>query len=83
MRYGTLSMAEESIDKYKLLPNVDLIPGEDYVSFGLDTLVGTLKNLLEDRVRCDQVRKSGYRKLREGYNLNRAARELNQVLSSL
>lgn len=83
MQYGTLSIAEESVDRYKLLPRVGLIPGEDYVSFSLDTLVDKLRYLLSHPDECDQIRKSGHKKIKEGYNIESRARDFHQVLESL
>jgi len=83
MQYGTLSIAEETVDNYKLLSGVDLIPGEDYVSFELDTLVEKLRYLLNNPDECDRIRKSGHEKIKEGYSLEKSAKEFYQVLENL
>lgn len=83
MQYGTLSIAEESVDRYKMLSNIDLIQGEDYVSFSLDTLSDKLRYLLGNLDECDRIRKSGHRKIKEGYNIESRARDLHQVLENL
>lgn len=83
MQYGTLSIAEETVDRYKLIPGVDLIPGEDYVSFSLETFVDKLRYLLKNPDECDRIRKSGHRKIKEGYNIERSARDFYERLTSL
>jgi len=83
MQYGALSMAEETVDDYKLLSKVDLIQGEDYVSFSLNFLVNKLRYLFKNPHECERIRKSGQRKFQEGYNLPQSARDFHQVLESL
>lgn len=83
MQYGTLSVVEETVDKYKMLPRVKVTPGEDYISFSLDTLVDKLRYLIGHPDECDRIRQSGYRKIKEGYNLVESAKEFHQVLENL
>jgi len=83
MQYGTLSIAEETVDRYKMLPGVDLIPGEDYISFSLNTLADKLRYLMDNLDECNRIRKSGHRKIKEGYNIESRAKDLHQVLGNL
>jgi len=83
IQHGALSFAEETVDRHKMLPRVDLIPGEDYVSFSIDTLADKLRYLLKNPDECDQIRKSGHEKIKEGYNIRESAKEFHQVLEKL
>ena len=83
MQYGTLSIAEETVDQYKVLPRADIIPGKDYVSFNLETLIDKLRYLLKNPDECDQIRKSGHEKIKEGYNIEKSAREFYAILGNL
>ena len=83
MQYGALSMAEETVDGYKLLSKVDFIEGEDYVSFSLKSLVDKLRYLFKNPSERERISKSGQRKFQEGYNIPQSAREFHAVLESL
>ena len=82
MQYGTLSVAEESVDRYEMLPRIGLIPEEDYVSFHLDTLVDKLRYLIGHPDECDRIRKSGHQKIKEGYNIEQSAKDFHRVLEN-
>ncbi len=83
MQYGVLSMAEESVDRYKMLPRVNLTPDEDYVSFSLDTLVDKVRHLISHPDECEKIRKSGYQKIKEGYNVEQSAKDFQLWLKNL
>jgi len=83
LRTATLSVAEQTVDRYKLLPRVDLIPDEDYVSFSVDTLADKLRYLLKNPDECERIRRSGYKKFMEGYNFERSTKDFHTVLENL
>jgi hypothetical protein len=83
MKCGALTFAEETIDRYQLIPQGTLAEGEHYVSFSLDTLTDKLKYLLDNPDKCDRIRRSGYEKLKEGYDLEKTAKDFHQVLENL
>jgi hypothetical protein len=83
MQYRALSVAEESVDRYKMLPRVSLIPDEDYVSFSLDTLVDKVRHLISHPDECEKIRKSGHQKIKEGYNVETSANDFRLWLDNL
>ena len=83
MQYRVLSVAEEMVDQYKMLPRVNLTSGEDYVSFNVDTLADKLRYLIKNPDECDRIRKSGYQKIKEGYDVGTSAKDFHLWLANL
>lgn len=81
LRAGTLLFVHENIQKVKLFPFVDLVNGEDYVSFNEKNFTGKLDWILKDYDRRDRIRLSGQRKFMKGFNVERSATEFLKYLS--
>lgn len=79
---GALLLAEEGIDKIKILPFADLVPGEDFITFNLDNVCDKLQLLLDNPGLVDNVRLSGMQKFQQGYNLTRSTNQLVGWLNS-
>jgi hypothetical protein len=83
IKCGVLTLAEETIDTHKLLPRDTLTEGRDYVSFSIDSLTDKLGYLIKNPDECKQIRESGHKKLREGYNIEKSAVDLYSTLKNL
>lgn len=79
----TLMLSHNSIDLIKLLPNTDLVEGEDYISFNLENLLEKLDILLADRGKIDWVAQNGYKKFTKGYSVFTSTWKFYQVLRQL
>lgn len=72
----SLMFSHDSIDNVKLLPNTDLIEGEDYVSFNPDNMTDKLDELLANKDRIKQISERGYNKFVKGYSIGKFAMKL-------
>jgi len=77
---GALLLAEEGIENIKLLPNIDLIENEHFVTFNLDSITNKLETLLNDRKEIDRIRENGHRAFIEGYNMINTSNQLFKYL---
>ncbi|AFZ47937.1 hypothetical protein Cyast_1984 [Cyanobacterium stanieri PCC 7202] len=72
----SLMFSHDSINDVQLLPNTDLIDGEDYISFNLDNIHEKLDQLLDDRDRIEKIAEKGYRKFVTGYSIAKTAQTI-------
>ncbi len=77
----TLMLSHDSIDGIKLLPNSDLVEGEDYISFDFDNLTNKLDMLLANREKVAWIAKNGQKKFTKGYSVWASTWELYKLLS--
>ena len=83
LNYGALMFSHESINDCKIVPNVDLIDGEDYVSFNLGNLEERLNYLLSNKDEIDRIRFNGHRKFKNGYDFNKSADKLFKYIEGI
>jgi hypothetical protein len=83
LQAGACLLVHEHFNRIKLLPHVDLIDGEDYVSFNVDTFEKKLRELLDNPERTRLIGRSGQAKMGPGLDVNRSCRELFQKLKEL
>ena len=83
LNVGALMLAHECINDCKLVPNTDLIEGEDYISFNLDNLSEKLDYLMNNRKEIDRIRLNGQKKFIESYNYNTTSNKLFNYLNQL
>jgi len=69
-------LAHESIDNIKLLPGANLVEGDDYISFSLDTLYEKLDYLLSRPREIKRISANGMKKFNEGYPVHKPAIQL-------
>lgn len=77
----SLMFSHESINNIKLLPNAELIEGQDYISFNLDNITDKLDFLLKDKGHIQTISENGYKKFIEGYSIKKTAMTLFEHLS--
>lgn len=83
LNVGALMLAHDCINDCKLVPNVNLIDGEDYVSFNLNNLSKKLNYLMNNREEIDRIRFNGQKKFIESYNYNISAEVLTKYIEAL
>ncbi|WP_241392592.1 glycosyltransferase [Rippkaea orientalis] len=79
----SLMFSHDSINDIKLLPNAELIEGEDYIAFNLDNITDKLDQLLANPKSIESIAKRGYEKFKRGYSSYRTAMRLYQILREL
>jgi hypothetical protein len=62
-----------------MLPHVNLIPGEDYVSFTMDSFDKTLQFLLDHPNTAEAIGRSGQKKFYEGIDINKSGEQLLEI----
>lgn len=82
LQAGACMLAHESINGIKLLPNADLIDGEDYISFNLSNLHEKLDWLLSHRHIMLKIASNGESKFKHGYSQQVTADKLLNVISN-
>lgn len=80
LQSGALLFAHEKINEVKLFPFVDLIDGEDYISFNLENFVEKLDWILSDPQKRNLISLSGQKKFFEGFDPERSAKEFLEYL---
>jgi hypothetical protein len=80
MMSRTLVLSHDSIRNIKLLPNVDLFEGEDYVSFNLENLYEKLERLTSEPQKVKRIADSGFKKFFEGYSIPTSSKKLLRLL---
>ena len=83
LNVGALMLAHDCINDCQLVPNVDLIDGEDYVSFNLDNLSEKLDYLMNNRKEIDRIRLNGQKKFIQAYDYEISADKLNKYIETL
>ena len=78
--YGCLNLMHESIADIKLLAHSDLIDGEDFISFTLDSLEERLDYIFNNKEEINKIRFNGKLKLHQGFNLNKSAEQLHNFI---
>ena len=78
---GCLLLSHDCINSIKLLPHVDLIENEDYMSYNLDNLHDKLDYIFNNREEIDRIRVNGKKKIHKGYDIIKSADKFyNKVL---
>lgn len=80
LQSGALLFVQEEISKVKLFPFVDLIDGEDYVSFNLKNFTEKLNWVLCNPKKRNRIRLSGQKKFFEGFDIERSANDFFHYL---
>lgn len=80
LQSGALLFVHEKIREVKLLPFVDLVDGEDYVSFNLENFVEKLNWALMNAKERRKIQMSGQKKFFEGFDPERSSREFLKYL---
>lgn len=82
LQAGACMLAHESINGIKLLPNADLVEGEDYISFNLSKidLQTKLDWLLSHPNKLRQISENGKEKFITGYSVKLTADKLLHIL---
>lgn len=80
LQAGSCMLAHESINGIKLLPNADIIDGEDYISFNFDNFFDKLDWLMSNRRKLSTISKNGAMKFQEGYSQRKTADNLLKLL---
>lgn len=83
LQSGALLFVHEKIREVKLLPFVDLVDGEDYVSFNIDNFVEKLDWILIDTKKRCEIQRSGQKKFFEGFDPARSANEFLEYLEAI
>ena len=81
--YGCLNLLHESISEIKLLPHVDLIDGEDFISFNIENLHEKLNYIFDNLDIINTIRYNGKKKLHVGYNHQKSANQLVSYINGL
>ena len=77
---GHIGKPTTSLEDIKLLPNVDLIPEQDYVSFTMKNLDEKLRYLIDNPKIAEKIGKSGQAKFYKGIDLDASCEQMIKVL---
>lgn len=80
LQSGALLFVHEKIKDVKLFPFVDLVDGEDYISFNLENFVAKLDWILSDPHKRNEISLSGQKKFFHGFDPERSAKEFLEYL---
>jgi hypothetical protein len=77
---GAMLFAHRSLNDIKLFPHVDLVDGDDYISYDLFNFKTKLRRILDDPDEMDRVRNNGRRMFADGLNYKKSADQLVKFL---
>lgn len=80
LKSGALLFVHEDIRKIKSFPFVELVDGEDYVSFNLENFSEKLDWILQDEKSRIKISLSGQKKFNEGFDPERSADDFLKYL---
>lgn len=83
MNAGSCVFAHEMVNRLGMFPHVDLVDGEDYVSFNLDNMSVRLRELINNPIRRKAIAESGRKKFLVGIDIDKSCKEFYAKLGEL